>query len=180
MLRYIKRTIGGGSDKYIYYWKSKGLFDESIKSIARSNYKINSLLSYYVTKTRVEFSGSCLKQGKAIFNHGIKVNIYIVYEISRNFNIISYPALGNCFFGAVSFTKHADIDQYKYSGYGSEFYWHGSFSFSNGLGRYVIIFRVDMSSSKKIDNRKKDVLILGKGFYTRIRAYTKCSKIVFN
>ena len=30
-------------------------------------------------------------------------------------------------------------------------------------GRNLIIFGVDMSLSKKIDNRKKDVLILGKG-----------------
>ena len=65
-------------------------------------------------------------------------------------------------FGAVSLTKHVDIDQYKYSGYGSEFDWHESFSFGNELGRNVIIFRVDMSSSTKIDNRKKEVLNLGK------------------
>ena len=32
-----------------------------------------------------------------------------------------------------------------------------------GLGRNVIIFGVDMSSSTKIDNRKKDILTLGKG-----------------
>ena len=30
------------------------------------------------------------------------------------------------------------------------------------LGTNVIIFGVDMSSSTKIDNRKKDILILGK------------------
>ena len=41
---------------------------------------------------------------------------------------------------------------------------HGRFSFpGTELGRNVIIFGVDMSSSTKIDNRKKDVLILGKG-----------------
>ena len=34
---------------------------------------------------------------------------------------------------------------------------------SGGTGRDVIIFEVDMSSSTKIDNRKKDILILGKG-----------------
>ena len=34
---------------------------------------------------------------------------------------------------------------------------------SGGTGRNVIIFGVDMSSSTKIDNRKKDILILGKG-----------------
>ena len=32
-----------------------------------------------------------------------------------------------------------------------------------GLGRNVIIFGVDIISSTKIDNRKKDILILGKG-----------------
>ena len=32
-----------------------------------------------------------------------------------------------------------------------------------GLGRNVIAFWVYMSSSKKIDNRKKDIWILGKG-----------------
>ena len=32
-----------------------------------------------------------------------------------------------------------------------------------GLDKNVIIFEVDMSSSTKIDNRKKDILILGRG-----------------
>ena len=32
-----------------------------------------------------------------------------------------------------------------------------------GLGKGVIIFRVDMSSSTKTDNRKNGILILGKG-----------------
>ena len=67
-------------------------------------------------------------------------------------------------FGAVSLTKNADINKYKYSGYGIGFDRHGSFSFpGTGLGRNVIIFGVDMSSSTKIDNRKKDILVLGKG-----------------
>ena len=60
-------------------------------------------------------------------------------------------------------TKNADIDRYGYSGYGIGFDRHGSFSFpGTGLGRNVIIFGVDMSSSTKIDNRKKDILILDK------------------
>ena len=38
------------------------------------------------------------------------------------------------------------------------------FSYPNGgTGRNVIIFGVDMSSSTKTDNRKKDILIIGKG-----------------
>ena len=33
----------------------------------------------------------------------------------------------------------------------------------NGVGRDVIIFGVDMSSHPHIDNKKKDIFILGKG-----------------
>ena len=69
----------------------------------------------------------------------------------------------NCLFGAVSVTKNADIDEYKYFGCGIVFDTHGFFSHpSGGTVRNVIIFRVNMSSSMKIDNRKKDILILGK------------------
>ena len=34
---------------------------------------------------------------------------------------------------------------------------------SNGFGQNVLIFGVDMSSSSHIDNKKKDILVLGKG-----------------
>ena len=42
---------------------------------------------------------------------------------------------------------------------GTDFFSHPR----GGTGRNTIIFRVDMSSSTKIDDRKKDILILGKG-----------------
>ena len=67
-------------------------------------------------------------------------------------------------FGAVKLIKHHDIDQYKYSGYGIGFDRKGSFSLGNEPGKNVIVFGVDMSSSPHIDNKKKHVLILGKGF----------------
>ena len=67
-------------------------------------------------------------------------------------------------FGAVKLTKHIDIDLYKYSGYGIGFDRKRFFSHPSwGDGKNVIIFGVDMSLSSKIDNRKKDILILGKG-----------------
>ena len=68
------------------------------------------------------------------------------------------------FIRALTSTKNVDIDKYKYSGYGIGFDRHGSFSFpGTGLDRNVIIFGVDMSSSRKIDNNKKDILIFGEG-----------------
>ena len=40
--------------------------------------KITPQLSYYGTKTRVKFNGSCLKQDSITFNHKKVGNIYIV------------------------------------------------------------------------------------------------------
>ena len=91
------------------------------KTPSTSNNFLNPLLNYVGTKTRVKFSGSCLKQNAALYNHGAIANIYIVDEIIKNYNISSYPTLENCLFEAVYLMKHADIDQYKYSGYGIVF-----------------------------------------------------------
>ena len=57
-------------------------------------------------------------------------------------------------------TKNNDIDRY---GYGIGFDRKGTFSFGNGFGINCIIFGVDMSSSVHVDNKKKDILILGEG-----------------
>ena len=136
---------------------------EKINSIKTANHSITPILDYYGTKTRVEFNGSCLKEDKITFNHGKLVNVYIVSEINKSINISDYPTLENCSFGAVRLTKNADINKHKYSGHGIEFDRKGSYSIGNEVGRNVIIFGVDMSSSSHIDNKKKDILILGKG-----------------
>ena len=113
MQKYFKRIAGVSSGNFIYFWKSKGLSDERINSNTASNHSITPELRYYGTKTRVEFNGSCLKQDKVMYNHGTIVNICIVYEISNNYNINSYPTLENFLFGAVRLTKHVNIDQCK-------------------------------------------------------------------
>ena len=61
-------------------------------------------------------------------------------------------------------TKNADIEKYKYSGYGTGFDRRSSFSFpSGGFGQNVLIFGADMSTSIHIDNKKKDILVIGRG-----------------
>ena len=95
--------------------------DENITAPTTSDYKINPQLSYFGTKTRLEFKGSCLKQDKITYDHGKIVNIYIVYEIRNNYEISSYPTLENCLFGAVKLTENANIDKYKYSRYSIKF-----------------------------------------------------------
>ena len=129
-----------------------------------SNFSLNPRIDTYgMSKIRIKFGGSFLNRFPPTILHGNIVNIYIVYEITSDYKDINYPTLENCLFGSVKLTKNSDIDKYGYSGYGIGFDRETSFSFGNEVGKNVRIFGVDMSSSSKIDNRKKDILILGKG-----------------
>ena len=70
----------------------------------------------------------------------------------------------DCLFGSVKLTKNTDPDKYKYSGYGIRCDSRLKFSLPDGsMGKNIIIFEVDMGSSVHIDNKKKDILILGIG-----------------
>ena len=87
----------------------------------------------------------------------------MVNEITNFHSTNNYPTLTNALFGAIKLTKNADIDKYKYSAYGTGFDGHVFYSHpSGGTVRNIIVFGVDMSSSTKIDNKGKDILILGK------------------
>ena len=99
------------------------------------------------------------------------MKIYIVYKLTKLSNIYKNNNLTakNALFGAVSLTKNADVDKYKYSGYGIAFDRKGSFSFpGGGYGQNVTIFGADMNSSPHIDNKGKDILILGTGPLQRL------------
>ena len=123
-----------------------------------------------------------MKQDSVTFNHKKVENIYIVYEISKSINISNYSILENCLFGAVTLTKNVNINKHRYSEYGIGFDRYGSFSFPDiRLGRNAIIFGVDMSSSKKIDNKQKYILILGKGptqGLEHTRGQQKCIRLI--
>ena len=150
--------------EYVSEWKPKGLSSESIKAIFTSDNSLNPTLSYYDAKVRVKFTGSCLKQSKISYTHGKVVNIYIVYELGASSSKNNDPTLKDCLFGAVTLTKNADFDKYKYSGYGIGFDRRSAFSFPGvGFGQNVLTFGVDMGSSARVDNKKKDILVLGKG-----------------
>ena len=96
---------------YVSSWKSEGLSAESIKPPTTSDNSLTPPLSYYGTKTRVKFTGSCLKQPKVSYTHGKVVNIKIVYELCASSSHNNDPTLKNCLFGAVTLTKNADIDK---------------------------------------------------------------------
>ena len=124
MYRYFKRVV---NSDYILEWKSKGLSDESIKSPPAPQNFVNPSLNFLCTNKRVSFNGSCLKQDKIKCIHVKIVNIYIVYKINKNDNTSSDATLENCFCGAVSLNKNADIDKHKYSESGIGFDRHGFF-----------------------------------------------------
>ena len=148
--------------KYISEWKSKGWSDGSIKPPPTSD--DSPLIDYYGYNIRLTLNGSILRQPKVSYTHEKAENIFIVYELAGSSSHSDDPTLKNCLFGGVTITKNADIKKYGYSGYGIDFDRKSSFSFpGDGFGQNVIIFGVDMSSPARVNNKKKDILILGKG-----------------
>ena len=145
-------------------WQSKGISNESIKPPTTSNNSLNPRLNYNDTKIKVQFTGSCLKQPKFTFTRKKVVNIYIVYELGASSSNVNDPTLKYCLFGAVTLTKNANIEKYKYSGYGIGFGRRSSFSFTcGGFGQNVLILGADMSTSIHIYNKKKDMVVLERG-----------------
>ena len=164
MGKYFKLNSVVGVIDRVLSWQPKVLSNKSIKPPTTTNNSLNPRLSYNDTKIKVQFTGSCLKQPKFTFTHKKVVNIYIVYELGASSSNVNDPTLKNCLFGVVTLTKNTDIEKYKYSGYGIGFDRRSSFSFTGGgFGQNVLIFGADMSTSICIDNKGKDILVLGRG-----------------
>ena len=126
---------------YILSRKSRGLSDESIKPPKTSDNSPTQELSYVDYRIRVKFDGTCLKQPKITYTYKKVVNTYIVYELGASSSHIDDPTLKKCLFGAVTLTKNADIDKYRYSGYGIGFDRKRNFSFADsGYGQNFKIF----------------------------------------
>ena len=118
------------------------------------------------TRIRSKFKRSCLKQEyTAPFTPNNLVHLFIVYELDRwSRDLDTDFTLKNSLFGAVKLTKNADPGKYKYSGYDKGFDSRSEFSFTVGShAKNVIIFGADMSSSVRVDNKGKYILILAEG-----------------
>ena len=108
------------------------------------------------------------------------VNLYISSTLdSRSRDLNTDFTLGKCLFGTVKLTQNSDPDKYKYSSYGIGFDSHSRFSFTDGsMGKNVIMFGTDISSSVYVDNKRKCILILGETLtqgldYTTLTAEAK-------
>ena len=124
--KYFKLII---NTDYVSSWKSKGLSAENIKPPRTSDNSLTPIGSYYGTKMRGKFTGSCLKQPTISYTHGKVVNIFIVYELGASSSHNNDHTLKNCLFGPITLTKNADIDKNGHSGYGIGFDRRSSFYF---------------------------------------------------
>ena len=146
-------------------WESKALYNEKISFSPRLINTQPPIPAYDNARIKVKFNGDFLKQDKVTYNHGPIVNIYVVYRLTPTTKDSSVT-LQNCLLGTVKLKKNADIDKYKYSGYGIGFDSRGSFSNpSGGYGRNVIIFGADLNSSSRVNNKTRSILVLGKDLY---------------
>ena len=80
---------------YVSSWRSKGLSAETFKPPTTSDNSLTPALSYD-TKTRVKFTGSCLKQPNISYTHGKVVKIHIVYELGASSSHSNDPTLKHC------------------------------------------------------------------------------------
>ena len=82
-----------------------------IESVKTNNYLLNPRMDVYDMKIKINFNGSFLNRCPPTILHGSIVNIYIVYEITSNYNDSNYPTIGDCLFGSVKLIKNTDIDR---------------------------------------------------------------------
>ena len=80
-------TFAKNNSTFIYSWESKGLSNEKISSINTSSFNSSPIFAYDNARIKVNFNRDFLKQDDlATYNHGKKVNIYIVYRLSLLLN----------------------------------------------------------------------------------------------
>ena len=151
--------IWGSPNEFIIEQKSKGLSNEVIKP---PNNTLAPGKEFSGKRIHAKFKEGCLKQDKGTSNHGKIVKIFLVCDLEFNLNDFG-PALENYLFGAVKLTKNSDIHKYQCSVYGLCFDSKGTFLHKNGtFAQNVIVCGCDLSSSSHANNRKNNILVLGK------------------
>ena len=152
--------------KYIKYfsgttrinsWKSNGISEENIENITKSDSNFAPTFVDHVLPD-IDLNGHCLIN---IFIPKKVINIYISQILNQwPRDLDTDFTFGSCLFGSVKLTKNADLDKHKYNGYDIGFDSRLEYLFTDGsIGKNLIIFGTDMSSSVHIDNKNKDILV---------------------
>ena len=116
--------------KYINYfsgtnwtvsWKSNAMLEENIENITKSGSNFPPTFVDYHVLPDINFNGHCLIKNN-IFIPKKVINLYVSYILNPWLKNSSTDfTLKNCLFGSVELTKNADLDKYRYSGYGIGF-----------------------------------------------------------
>ena len=148
----------------IYSWKSNGFSEESIENITKSDSNFAPTFIDHHSLLDININGHCLKKNIYFFSKKVK-NLNISYTLIPQLKPFNTDfTLSNCLFGSIKLTKNADLNKYKYTGYGIRLDSHVKLSLPEGsIGKILIIFGVDLSSVEHIDNKGNNVLVLGKG-----------------
>ena len=148
----------------IYSWKWNGMSEENIENITKSDSNFAPIFVNHFLWPDLSFNGHCLTNNNIPISKRV-INLHIFYILNpwlRNSN--TDFTLNDSLFGSVKVTKDGNLVKYNYSSYGIGFDPRSQFSFADGrVGKNVIIFGADMSSSAHIENENKDTLILGEG-----------------
>ena len=104
MRKHFKCSSVAGVIDCVLSWQSKGISNKSIIPSTTSNYGLNPKLSYYGTKSRIQFTGICLRQPHFTLTHKKIVNIYIVYELRASSSVTNDPTI-NFFIWSSCFNK---------------------------------------------------------------------------
>ena len=176
------------NDKKITNWKSTGVLNISdcygMKGVKDTKNEMPILKND--EKMYVFLKGSHFQQNYVLTtsnDHVINdnvINIYIVYKLDPIATSRDTTTIQNALFGAMQITKNADINKYKYKGYGICFDGRKEFAHVRKRGNFndtttarnVIIFGVDMSFSKHANNKRNKIYVMGKDYVQKINDTT--------
>ena len=133
---------------------------ENIENITKSDSNFASTLVDHHPLSDINFNEHCLIKNDICIPKKV-INLYISDTLSLQLrNLNTDFTLGNYSFGSVKLSKNADLVKYKHSSYSIGFDSCSEFSLPEGtMGKNVIIFGADMSSSLHIDCKGKDILV---------------------
>ena len=132
--------------------------EESIVNITKSNSNFTPNFVDHQLVPDMNFNEHCLIFHCITFLSLKKtIDLYVLYTLDPQFkNLKTDFKLGNSIFVSVKITKNADLDKYNYSSSDVGFGFRSEFSLTYGtMGKHVIIYGADISSSMHIDNKRK-------------------------
>ena len=138
------------------------MLEENIENITKSTSNFAPTFADHHVLPDINFNENCLIKYDISIPKKV-INLYISYTLGPQVkNLNTNSTLRNCLFGSVKLTKNADLDKYKYTGYGIGFDSRSEFPLPDGsYGKNVIIFGALMSTSVHFNKKRKDILILG-------------------